>query len=74
MDDNTDSAGADLPTFLTTRDLARVTRSTESSVRNWRYTGTGPVGVRIGKRVLYRREDVLAWLDRLTDAGRDGAA
>lgn len=28
----------------------------------WRYAGTGPVAVRVGKYLRYRPEDIDAWL------------
>lgn len=46
----------------TTRDLAEFMRTPESTVRYWRSSGQGPRYFRVGKRVLYRREDVLDWM------------
>ncbi len=46
----------------TTRDLAAYVRAPESTVRYWRSSGQGPRYFKLGKRVLYRREHVLAWL------------
>ncbi|WP_161792003.1 helix-turn-helix domain-containing protein, partial [Psychroserpens jangbogonensis] len=37
-------------------------RAPESTVRYWRHIGTGPPSAKVGRRVLYRREAVLAWL------------
>lgn len=51
--------------LLTTADLAAITRSPASTVRYWRYLGTGPRGFRIGRRVLYRRSEVMRWLAEL---------
>ena len=51
--------------LLTTQEVADLLRTTPSTLRHWRYTGTGPVGVRIGKRVLYRRHAVEAWVESL---------
>jgi predicted DNA-binding transcriptional regulator AlpA len=48
--------------LLTTAEVAALTRAPVSTVRYWRYLGTGPRGFRIGRRVLYRREEVLRWL------------
>lgn len=52
--------------LLTTNEVAELLRSSASTVRYWRHTGTGPTGTRVGRRVLYRRRDVDAWLDRLS--------
>ncbi|MGQ7297017.1 helix-turn-helix transcriptional regulator [Quadrisphaera sp. KR29] len=55
--------------FLLTREVADLLRTSESTVRYWRYTGDGPASVKVGRRVLYRREAVLAWLAGLETAG-----
>jgi len=47
--------------LLTTQEVADLLRTTPSTLRHWRYTGTGPVGVRIGKR----RHAVEAWVESL---------
>lgn len=48
--------------FLTTAEIAMITRTSESTVRYWRFCGTGPRSFRVGKKVLYRRTDVQDWL------------
>ncbi|MDH6460892.1 DNA-binding transcriptional MerR regulator [Micromonospora sp. A200] len=48
--------------YLTTEEVAAITRSTPSTVRYWRHIGKGPRGVKRGKRVLYAESDVAAWL------------
>lgn len=48
--------------LLTTAEVAAMTRAPVSSVRYWRYLGTGPASFRVGRRVLYRRAAVLRWL------------
>lgn len=52
-------AGGEL---LTTEEFADLIRTPESTVRYWRHVGTGPRGVRIGRRVLYRRTDIDEWI------------
>jgi predicted DNA-binding transcriptional regulator AlpA len=44
--------------YLTLPEVAEHYRTTESTVRYWRYIGTGPKGVRLGTRVLYPRAEV----------------
>lgn len=34
----------------------------ESTLRYWRHTGEGPISFKLGRRVLYRKADVDAWL------------
>lgn len=38
-----------------------------ATVRKWRYEGTGPRGIKVGRLVRYRREDVDAWLELRAD-------
>lgn len=35
------------------------------TVYAWRSAGTGPPGRRVGKRLRYRAQDVVAWVDAL---------
>lgn len=54
--------------FLTTDDLAELARTTAATCRYWRHVGYGPTGFKVGRRVLYERSEVFAWLDRLRSA------
>ncbi len=47
--------------YLTTEEMAARYRTVPSVIRHWRQTGYGPSGVRVGKRVLYPREQVEAF-------------
>ena len=40
------------------------------TIYGWRTKGEGPKAYKVGKRVLYRRADVEAWLERQADPGR----
>lgn len=50
--------------YMTTAEVAELCRVSEVTVRWWRHVGRGPRAVVIpgGRRVLYRRGDVEAWL------------
>ncbi|MFQ1002608.1 helix-turn-helix domain-containing protein [Modestobacter sp. SSW1-42] len=61
------------PEYLTTNDLAVLTRSNASTVRSWRFRRVGPPGVRVGRRILYRRADVEAWFDGRLALDREAA-
>lgn len=39
-----------------------------NTVRYWRTIGYGPKSARIGRRVVYRRADVEAWIDAQFEA------
>jgi excisionase family DNA binding protein len=54
--------------LLSPDDLASLLKVPVKTVYNWRTEGKGPKGIRVGKYVRFRREDVEAWLDRLADA------
>jgi excisionase family DNA binding protein len=49
--------------FLTLNELSQVLGAPVSTLRHWRLTGYGPKAARIGRRVLYRRSDVEAWIN-----------
>jgi hypothetical protein len=40
-------------------------RIPQKTSATWRSRGMGPAYIQIGRRVLYRRSDVLTWLDSL---------
>ena len=48
--------------LLTTAEVAIITRAPVSTVRYWRHLGTGPRSFRLGRRVVYRRQEVEQWL------------
>ncbi len=44
-------------------EVAALTGIPENTLRFWRHSGTGPKSAKLGRRVVYREEDVRAWLD-----------
>lgn len=48
-------------TCLTQKDLARRWTISPRTLERWRWTGDGPVYMKIGGRVVYRLEDILAY-------------
>lgn len=54
--------------LLTTPEVAEALRIPEATIRYWRHTGTGPKSVKFGRRVMYRREDVEAYVDAAFEA------
>jgi DNA-binding transcriptional MerR regulator len=57
---------------MTTEEVAQLFRTEAETVRYWRYIGRGPKSFKVGRRVLYAREDV----EKFMAAARaeDGAA
>ena len=49
--------------YLDTFEMAETAHTVPETVRYWRHIGYGPPSFKIGRRVLYRREDVQRWLD-----------
>ena len=57
--------------FMTTVEVADLLRTPVESVRFWRHTRKGPKSFKVGRRVLYARRDVEAWI---ADARRGESA
>ena len=51
-----------MPDLMTTAEVAEYLRAPVATVHYWVHRGEAPPSVRIGKRRLYRREAVEAWL------------
>jgi DNA-binding transcriptional MerR regulator len=49
--------------------VAEMTGLPEATLRYWRHVGIGPPSARLGRRVVYRRADVDAWIDEQFAAG-----
>jgi predicted DNA-binding transcriptional regulator AlpA len=62
LGDNMPGANAEDDDLLTTAEVVAITRAPASTIRYWRHVGTGPRSFRLGRRVVYRRRDVLAWI------------
>lgn len=48
--------------LLTVVEVAEMLRTTESTVRYWRHLGHGPTSFKVGRRVVFKEEDVQQWL------------
>jgi predicted DNA-binding transcriptional regulator AlpA len=49
--------------LMTTEEVAALTRKSVATIRWLKATGTGPKCGKLGRRVVYRRSDVLAWIE-----------
>jgi excisionase family DNA binding protein len=47
---------------MTTEEVADLFRTTSETVRWWRHNNKGPRSFKVGRRVLYAREDVEAFI------------
>jgi excisionase family DNA binding protein len=50
------------PDLLTISEAAELLRAPVATLRYWRHLGTGPRSFRLGRRVLYRRDDLHSWI------------
>lgn len=48
--------------LLTITETAERTHTPEATLRFWRHNGTGPYSFKIGRRVMYKAEDVEQWI------------
>lgn len=58
--------------LMNPRETAEEIKSTESTLAYWRHIGKGPRYAKVGRRVVYRRVDVLAWLEAQFAKGSAG--
>jgi excisionase family DNA binding protein len=56
------------PHLFTLDEAAAYLRTPIATLRYWRHLGTGPQGFRLGRRVMFRREDVEHWLTEQLEA------
>jgi hypothetical protein len=49
--------------IMTPHELATMLEVSEHTIVGWRNAGTGPVFTYLGRRVYYRKQDVMSWID-----------
>ena len=49
--------------LMLTDEVARLIRKPPGTLRYYRHLGTGPASFKLGRRIVYRRAVVLAWLE-----------
>lgn len=60
--------------LLTLDEVSGQTRIPVATLRYYRHKGIGPKSFRLGRRVMYREEDVTAWLQEQYATEQSGAA
>lgn len=66
MNDQTDAVSAQQPVermYFNSKDLELLTGTSESTWRKWAVRGDGPPSCLIGRRRMWRKSAVLAWLE-----------
>jgi len=54
--------------LLTLSEAADILRTPVATLRYWRHLGIGPDGFRMGRRVMYRIDDLDRWIKEQHDA------
>lgn len=57
-----------MPDYMTTDEVAQLLRTSPETVRYWRHIGKGPQSFKLGRRVLYVRAEVIAWIEAEREA------
>lgn len=60
------------PTYVNTDEASRITHVPAPTLRHYRHRNVGPPSVKIGRRVLYRLDDLHAWLKQQENQSRRG--
>ncbi len=48
--------------YMTTKEVADLLRTSPETVRYWRHIGKGPQSFKVGRKVLYDRTDIEAFI------------
>ena len=62
-----DTAAEHRPELLTITEAANIVRAPVATLRYWRHLGTGPRSFRLGRRILYRHDDLVSWINEQRD-------
>jgi prophage regulatory protein len=54
---------SDSDEYLTTAGLGKLVHAPPESVRYWVHAGKAPKSIKVGRRRLFKRSDVIAWLE-----------
>lgn len=54
--------------FLLEAEAAELLRQNQRTLRYWRSQGIGPKAARFGRRIVYRRADLIEWCDAQFEA------
>ena len=60
--------------YLIGREVAAILRTSEETLRYWAWQGKGPKSFKSGRRRLYKRQDVEAWIAEQYERDTGGAA
>jgi hypothetical protein len=49
--------------IMTPAELAQMLEVSEFTINQWRASDNGPAYTKLGRRVYYRKQDVMSWID-----------
>ncbi|BCW85056.1 hypothetical protein NicSoilE8_27290 [Arthrobacter sp. NicSoilE8] len=52
-----------IPQLLVIDEVSELTRIPVATLRYWRHQGTGPKAARLGGRLVYRKHEVIEWIN-----------
>lgn len=52
-----------LPKLLTLDEAAEMLRKSPAQMRWMRHNGIGPKGAKLGRRIMYREQDIIDWVN-----------
>lgn len=58
--------------LLLLEEVAEMTRLSPATIRWLRHSGTGPAMFRLGRRIVAKEADVLAWIEQQAAADKSG--
>lgn len=58
-----------IPKLITINQVSEMTSIPVATLRYWRSNGKGPKGAKLGGKLMYRDQDVTAWIDAAFEAG-----
>lgn len=64
------SDASQVPALLDVHQLSEVLGIPEATLYSWRTHRRGPRGIRVGRHLRYRPEDVQAWIDAQVDGAQ----
>lgn len=54
----------DLPRYVNEQEVSRITGLAVQTLRNYRYLGTGPVFLKVGRAIRYKIEDIITYMEK----------
>jgi predicted DNA-binding transcriptional regulator AlpA len=58
--------------FLTSAQVSQLTGLPQATLRYWRHANKGPASFSLGRRIVYRREEVMRWIAAQEEATTRG--